>query len=137
MIGRLSLALAACALAGPAMGQDAMRCAENVPLALPSGLAATLCEVVAEVQPNGETWRIVRVVAPEVGARRAAALVEDHAAICAAFVPVDNAGIENGPTRIVTQIMAAPFPRGQAAPDIAQSIELFGIADMACIWEVY
>lgn len=137
MIGRLPLALVACALAGSAAAQTAMTCAADAPVALPSGLAATLCEILAEVQPNGETWRVVRVVAPDVAATSTVALVEDHAALCAAFLPVDNAGIEVWPTRIVTQIMAAPFPRGQAAPGIAQSIELFEIVDMACIWEVY
>jgi hypothetical protein len=40
------------------------------------------------------------------------------------------------PARIVVQLMAEPFIRGEPAPGITQSIEAYTLRDGACIWEL-
>lgn len=101
---------------------------------LPSGRAARLCELLVETQPFSEDdWLIVRVVVPDLQVTGVRDGHFDHDYLC------DTIGRENaapGTARIVIQLMAEAFPRGQASPGITQSIEAYSPGEDACIWEL-
>lgn len=104
---------------------------------LPSGLEARLCEVLTETQPfTSEDWLVVRMVAPDVSLGEIEALRADHDWICETIGLPAAAEAAALPARIVIQLMAEPFPRGEPAPGITQSIEAYSIADDVCIWEL-
>lgn len=107
-------------------------------LALPSGQDAVLCDIAEEVQPiDGATWLVLRVIMPSLAEADAAEIFTDHTAICADLALEAAAERDPAPARIVSQIIQEPFPRGQASPGIAQSIEVFSIENSTCIWEVF
>lgn len=110
-------------------------CVETAAVDLPSGRGASLCEIVLEQQPVGDaTWLIVRVVVPDLAS--APMSQTDTDTVCSvAGVPRAMAAPEL-PARIVVQLMATPFVRGEPAPGIAQAIEAYSIADGTCIWEL-
>lgn len=114
---------------------DAGPCALEERLTLPSGRAARLCELLVETQPfTGEDWLIVRVVVPDLQVDGVRDGHFDHDYLC------DTMGREAAQAetaRIVIQLMADAFPRGQAAPGITQSIEAYSPGEDACIWELF
>lgn len=101
---------------------------------LPSGRQAQVCEILTETQPaTSEDWLVVRMVVPDLPVADAAVGHGDHDWVCARVglpAAVENTG------RIVVQLMAAPFPRGEPAPGITQSIEAYSVVDDACIWQL-
>lgn len=100
----------------------------------PSGRTLSLCEVLAETQPSGDVWAVVRVVDADLPTGG----IPDHADhdwACARWgLPAID--VTPRPVRIVVQIMAQPFPRGEAAQGITQSIEAYSIGDGSCEWEL-
>jgi hypothetical protein len=76
------------------------------------------------------------MVAPDVSLGEIEALRADHDWICETIGLPAAAEATARPARIVTQIMAEPFPRGEPAPGITQSIEAYFIVDDVCIWEL-
>jgi hypothetical protein len=131
-----SAALAVVALRLPQVGGGACPQAEAV--TLPSGLAGQLCEVLSETQPaTSEDWLVVRLVVPDLAPRVPEAVPVDHDWACARFGLATLAEGAETPARIVVQLMAEAFPRGEPAPGITQSIEAYSIRDGACIWELF
>lgn len=116
-------------------GTSPFACSLDERLNLPSGRSATLCEVVPEAQPfSSAVWLVVRVVVPGLPDAGEASDHADHDWICETVgLPRADVGT---PERIVVQLMQTPFPRGEAAPEIRQSIEAYSLRDGSCIWEL-
>jgi hypothetical protein len=129
-----SAALAVVAFTLPSV-EDAI-CPMDGGHTLPSGRSAELCDILPEVQPfTSATWLVVRMVVPGLSGAGAESTHADHDWVCAEIaLPAAEAGPP--PARIVVQLMAQPFIRGEPAPGITQSIEAYTIRDGACIWEL-
>lgn len=113
---------------------EASICTTEEVLAAPSGHDLRLCDVVYEIQPNDEAWVVVRVLDPALdGATRADQADHDWACETWGLPALDK---EPRPTRLIVQIMQAPFVRGEPAPGITQSIEAYSEADATCMWEL-
>lgn len=98
----------------------------------PSGRELALCDVVYEVQPNDDVWAVVRVVDQGLVTNAGR---DDHDWACRVWgLPV--ADKDPSPNRIVVQLMAEPFERGEPTPGITQSIEAYSISDGTCEWEL-
>jgi hypothetical protein len=98
----------------------------------PSGRTLALCDVIYEVQPNNTTWAVVRVLDPGLVTNVGH---DDHDWACTLWgLPAADANPQ--PTRIVVQMMAEPFERGEPAPGITQSIEAYSISNDTCQWEL-
>ncbi|MBY4893166.1 hypothetical protein A8B78_19345 [Jannaschia sp. EhC01] len=109
-------------------------CTTDEVLQAPSGHDLQLCDVAFEVQPNNDAWVIVRVV-DEALVDSARAGHGDHDWACETWgLPALDK--EPRPTRIIVQIMAAPFVRGEPAPGITQSIEAYSEENATCMWEL-
>jgi hypothetical protein len=102
---------------------------------LPSGREARLCEILTETQPFTETdWLVVRMVVPGLPVPGGDGAHGDPDWVCETIArPVFE---DTPPARVVVQLMAEPFPRGEPAPGIIQSIEAYSIREGACIWEL-
>lgn len=112
-------------------------CPDEIGMTAPSGRTLALCETLFETQASGEVWAVIRVLDPSLSQARAVetGAVTDHDWACETW-GLDAAMAEPGPTRIVVQIVAAMFPRGEAAPDIVQAIEAYSVDTGTCIWEL-
>jgi hypothetical protein len=119
----------------PGAPDPAEGCSSEGTLTAPSGRELTLCEVVLETQPSGETWAVIRVLDPELPATRETVEVTDHDWACETW-GFDMLATEPRPTRIVVQIMAERFERGEPAPGIIQTIEAYSEQNGACMWEL-
>lgn len=109
-------------------------CTTQEVLQAPSGHDLRLCDVAFEEQPSGEAWVIVRVIDAALGAASRADQ-GDHDWACETWgLPALDR--EPRPTRIIVQIMAEPFVRGEPAPGITQSIEAYSEENATCIWEL-
>lgn len=119
-------------LRGPA--QEAI-CTTDEVLQAPSGHPLQLCDVVFEVQPSNEAWVVVRVVDATLAGGAIRADHTDHDWACETWgLPALEK--EPRPTRIIVQIMAEPFVRGEPAPGITQSIEAYSEGNARCEWEL-
>lgn len=104
---------------------------------LPSGQSVTLHDTIDE-QHGGETWLILRYVAPEIGTglKQAAAAADlDH--LCATEGLEQARGRANPVDQIVITLMEEPVPRGVAAPDTIQYFGGYRLNSGACIWEPF
>jgi len=104
---------------------------------LPSGLAAELAGTVVEVQPDGERWLILQVLAPGLAERQvtAAESAADTTALCETWGSREAAETADPPDQIVVQMMSEPVERGEAAPGVRQFFAGYRYQDGACIWE--
>jgi hypothetical protein len=110
-------------------------CAREEVHVLPSGREARLCEVLTETQPFTEAdWLVVRLVVPELPATQGDHA--DHDWICGRIGLPEASAAPRLPVRVVVQLMAEAFPRGEPAPGITQSIEAYSLRDGVCIWEL-
>lgn len=128
-VGVISLLLAAPALAQMPDG----------PVMAPSGFDVTLHEVMYEEQPySGEMLVIVRLLAPAIASPVLAANLQgDMEWACETWgLPAADA-LASDADRIVVELMAAPVPRGEAAPETRQFFETYSIEDASCMWELY
>lgn len=113
---------------------EAGPCTEEERLTLPSGRSGRLCELLVEPQPfTSEDWLIVRIVVPDLQVTGERDGHVDHDWACSA---IGLPNVAPGTVRIVVQLMAEVFPRGQAVPGITQSIEAYSVDDGTCIWEL-
>lgn len=104
---------------------------------LPSGRAAELCDVLPETQPfTSVTWLVVRMVVPDLPRPGTESAHTDHDWVCGEIGVPEARELSPAPARIVVQLMAEPFIRGEPAPGITQSIEAYAFRDDACIWEL-
>jgi hypothetical protein len=108
----------------------------TAPTRLPSGREAELCDILPETQPfTSVTWLVVRMVVPELPGPGVESAHTDHDWVCGE-IGLPGGGNGSAPARIVVQLMAEPFIRGEPAPGITQSIEAYTLRDDACIWEL-
>jgi hypothetical protein len=104
---------------------------------LPSGRAAELCDILPETQPfTSVTWLVVRMVVPDLPGPGVESTHTDHDWICAQIALPEAQATDPPPARVIVQLMAEPFIRGEPAPGITQSIEAYTLHDGACIWEL-
>lgn len=130
-----SAGLAVAALLLPRLPEPV--CDLNALHTLPSGRTAQLCEVLEEAQPfSSVQWLVVRMVVPDLPSAGQERDHSDHAWACAQVALPGIADAVSPPARIVVQLMAEPFPRGEPAPGIIQSIEAYSIREGVCIWEL-
>ena len=109
-------------------------CTRDATHTLPSGREAQLCEILTETQPfTSDDWLVVRMVVQDLPLPGVESAQTDHDWICETLGR-PNAGATV--SRIVVQLMEEPFPRGEPAPGITQSIEAYSIQDGSCIWEL-
>lgn len=106
-------------------------------LELPSGLAVELAGTVSEVQPHGETWLILQVLAPSLDGVRVTApeMAEDTDVICDTWGLAAAGEADQTPDQIVVQVMSERVDRGQPAPGVTQVFAGYRIQDGSCIWE--
>lgn len=104
---------------------------------LPSGLAVELAGTLSEVQPDGEIWLILQVLAPALAGVRISAedMAEDTGAICDTWGLAAAAEADQTPDQIVVQVMSERVERGQPAPGVTQVFAGYRLQDGSCIWE--
>ncbi|AHM02745.1 hypothetical protein roselon_00292 [Roseibacterium elongatum DSM 19469] len=136
-LGVLGLGATGAALLLWPRGAAPFSCPLDAALSLPSGQAAMLCEVLPEPQPfTADVWLVLRVLVPDLPPADLDGTHADHDWICRDLGLPRAAAMDAPPDRIVVQLMSAPFPRGEAAPGIRQSIEAYTIATGSCMWEL-
>ncbi len=103
----------------------------------PSGQAVTIHEVLFEEDSGSGMWIVVRVAAPNMedltGDQRHADLVW----ACETWGIPAGEILSRPPERIIVQMMAQTFPRGEPAQGITQNIEAYSLSDASCIWELF
>jgi len=111
-------------------------CTSDEVLQAPSGHNLQLCDVLYEVQPSNESWAVIRVVDAALVGQATRADQGDHDWACETW---GFAALEADPrpTRIIVQIMATAFERGEPSPGIIQSIEAYSESGGTCIWELF
>lgn len=114
---------------------DGAVCTGTEELTAPSGRVLSLCETVYEVQPSGDTWAVIRAVDAALPADVTTENFGDHDWVCETW-GLPALAHQPRPTRIIVQIMQAPFPRGEAVLGISQSIEAYSEQDNRCMWEL-
>ncbi len=130
-----SVALAVVAFTLPSV-EDAI-CPMDGDYTLPSGRTAELCDILPETQPFiSATWLVVRMVVPELPETGSENTHTDHDWVCAEIALPAAEAADTPPARLVVQMMAEPFIRGEPAPGITQSIEAYTIRNGVCIWEL-
>ena len=103
---------------------------------VPSGLQVTPLDVIEEEQPGGETWLVLRYLAPSIegGAVAYEDVVEDLQALC------DSEGIRladdpaKGITQIVVVLLDQPVKRGEVATQATQYIGAYLPTEEGCSW---
>ena len=105
--------------------------------ALPSGLAVTAHDVLVERQPGGESWLVLRYLAPAIagGAIGYADVAADLDALCAGEGLAGAETSEQEIAQIVIVLMDRPVPRGEPDPEATQYIGAYLIEDGECRWE--
>ncbi len=104
---------------------------------LPSGRAGVLCDILPETQPfTSVNWLVVRMTVPELPQPGVESAHGDHDWICTEIALPAALETEPAPERIIVQLMAEPFVRGEPAPGITQSIEAYSVRGDSCIWEL-
>ncbi len=131
----LGLAILFLAPQSPGTGADEAVCTSTETGVAPSGRTISLCEIIHEAQPSGASWAVVRVLDPALSDDALGQDHADHDWACETWgLTVLEA--EPRPERIVVQVMAAPFVRGEPAQGITQSIEAYSVENGTCIWEL-
>jgi hypothetical protein len=104
---------------------------------LPSGRAAELCDISAETQPfTSVDWLVVRMVVPELPGAGVESAHMDHDWVCREIALPAVGDLSPLPERVIVQLMAEPFIRGEPAPGITQSIEAYELRGGVCMWEL-
>ena len=104
------------------------------PVQSPTGREVRLCQTLSEPQPSGEVWTIIRVIDRRLATEAADINHLDHDWACDLWGVA--AARDQGAARVIVQMMAEPFPRGEPNPGISQAIEAYSIQNGTCIWEL-
>lgn len=123
---RAALAIA-CLAAAPAAAQTA----------LPSGLAATAADAGVEVQPDGESWLVLRYLAPAIagGAVAYEEVIADLDQLCATEGLTAVQTAQTPIVQVVVVLMDRPVPRGETVPEATQYIGAYRVENGQCEWE--
>lgn len=105
----------------------------------PSGLPVTLIETLLEPLPGTDVRQVVvRVLAPEItSVEMSEALQADLEWACETWGAPAALAAGLPEAEIIVSFMAAPVPRGVAAPDTRQFIERYRVTSGDCIWELF
>lgn len=133
---RALLTVLALALAGPAMAAEGQ-------VAVPSGQMVLPYEALWEDHPSegegGETWLILRFLAPEIAKVKGkftygdAAPDIDH--LCQEIGLPLAAMTGDGVDQIIVTLMDQPLPRGARDTAVTQFMSAYRVTEGACIWE--
>ncbi len=115
-----------CLLAAPAFGQTD----------LPSGLEVTPLDVLTEDQPGGETWLVLRYIAPAIadGAIAYEDVVDDLDTLCVTDGLPDVEASAAGIDQITVVLLDRPVERGVPDEEATQYIGAYLPGDGECIW---
>ena len=106
-------------------------------IAVPSGQAVTLQEVIWNVPgAQGLTLRF-RFVAPDLAAWDVAVAQADMQALCDGYAAPRMTDFGPVPEQVVISLADAARPFGETAPDAVQYFEAYRIENGACIWEIF
>ncbi len=113
----------------------------SAPVAVPSGQAVTLQEVVWNAPgPDGLTTRF-RFVAPAIaetgGTVDTDAALADMQWLCQNYALPRIAQPGPMPAQIVISLSAAAVPFGEPHPEVTQLFEAYSLQDGQCIWEMF
>ena len=96
-----------------------------------------LCDILTETQPfTSVNWLVVRMVVPDLPGPGVESTHTDQDWVCDEIALPAMAEMGEAPARVIVQLMAEPFIRGEPAPGITQSIEAYSLRDGVCIWEL-
>jgi hypothetical protein len=111
---------------------------DGVAVAVPSGMAVTLQEVIWNVPgPEGLTLRF-RFLAPAIAEGADPDTVSaDLQHLCDSYALPRVPEFDPRPEQIVISVAAAPVAFGETAPDVVQFFESYRIEDGACQWELF
>jgi hypothetical protein len=103
---------------------------------LPSGLQATPFDILVEDQPSGESWLVVRYLAPTLadGTITYEDVVDDLGVLCESDGLVAAAQSEREIAQIVVILMDRPVVRGAPAPEAIQYIGAYLPIQGECAW---
>ena len=112
--------------------------AEGEPLAVPSGLAVQLHDLVRAQSDAPGLYRM-RFVAPEIAADGTDfdGVVADMDYLCAQVALPHLADSIPAPERIIITLMSTPTDFGLANPAVTQFFESYSIKNDLCIWEAF
>ena len=124
----------------PADG-DVVLVGDNAPIAVPSGQAVTLQDVIwNEAGPSGLTLRF-RFVAPQIarsgGSVDAESASADMMALCNAFALPRLAEFGPQPGQVIISLSDRALPFGETVPEATQFFEAFSIENGTCVWEMF
>ena len=107
------------------------------PIPLPSGLRADLVGVRREDQrASGETWVILRLVAPDLGDDAAAAL-DDLDWLCRTMGLRAADRVAGQIAAVVVMLSDRPVPWGEADPDAVQYVNSYRVGQGTCAPDLF
>ena len=118
--------IALCAT-GPAIA------AIDMPVAVPSGKAVVLQDVITDAPGPGLIYRF-RFIAPHVAGGHEGA-VDDMQALCDSYALPRLAEIGPQPARISISLADRPVEFGEISPDVVQFFEQYSLEEATCTWE--
>ncbi len=102
-------------------------------IAVPSGRDVRLIEIVSNAPgPEGATARF-RFLAPGLTEADIPSSAADMQALCDSFALGRIDGMVPSPQQIIISLSSAEVPFGEAAPDVVQFFEAFGVETGTCI----
>ena len=106
-------------------------------LVLPSGLEATLQEMLWDRPGSGLVYRF-RFVAPDfTGEEDLESIMNDREYLCSTYALPRLAGTGPQPGRIVVSLADKPSEFGRFDPGVTQVFEAYAIENGVCIWEMF
>lgn len=111
------------------------------PIAVPSGMAVTLHEVIRDTNGTAGLTLRYRYLAPDLAARRGVdegrALLADMEHLCNTYALPQLAGSVPMPRQIIISVAEVETVFGEATPEIVQVFEGFRPENNLCIWEPF
>ncbi len=106
-------------------------------IAVPSGQAVTLQDIIWNVRGvQGLTLRF-RFVAPDLAALDVEAALADVQMLCEVYAAPRVTDFGPEPQQIIISISDEARPFGESAPDAVQYFEAYRLENGACIWEIF
>ncbi|WP_255509604.1 DUF6497 family protein [Oceaniovalibus sp. ACAM 378] len=105
----------------------------DLPVAVPSGQAVVLQDVITNVPGTGLVYRF-RFIAPHV-ARSNEGAVDDMQALCDGYALPRLAELGPQPSRIAISLAERSVEFGEISPDVVQFFEQYSPDESACRWE--
>ncbi len=127
--------LALSLLAGAAMAEITAK--EEAPVTLPSGLEATLQEMLWDRPGGGLVYRFRFVAEGFEGVDDIESVMADLEFLCNAYAIPRLANTGPKPGRVIVSLADQPSEFGVFDPEITQIFEAYSVQDNTCIWEMF